>query len=57
MTDFDLLSILNGMLKFEIKDEAILKGVEKMIKDEKINKVNTLTNILYVFAKMEFKVD
>ena len=43
------------MHKAKHRDEQILENVGQMIKDNKITKVNSLTNILYIFARFNYR--
>jgi hypothetical protein len=55
VSDFDILTILNGLLRIGHNDPQTLSSVSSMIKIKKITKVNSLTNILYIFAKFRHR--
>lgn len=53
MNDMDILTILNAMQKHGVKNPSVIKRVNAMVETGKIKKINTLTNLLYAFAKMK----
>ena len=54
LSAFDCLTVLNFALKRKLRDQVLLGSVSKMISDGKITQINTLTNIMYVFAKFNY---
>ena len=54
LSAFDCLTLLNFALKRKMRDQVLLESVCKMICNGKITQINTLTNILYVFAKFNY---
>ena len=56
MSDYHTLTILNLMVKTKLKSNDFVKGIEMRIMEGQIIKINSLTNMLYTFAKLNHKV-
>jgi hypothetical protein len=46
--------MLNSMLKIKLRDVEVLDSTADLVAKGKIANVNTITNILYVFAKFQY---
>ena len=54
LNGYEYLTVLNFALKRNIRDTNLLESVAQQVSRGEIYKINTLTNILYVFAKFNF---
>lgn len=54
MTDHARITVLNSFLKLNYKDTEALDSTAELIASGSITNVNSITNILYIFAKFNY---
>jgi len=55
LSDHQIITVLHTLLSNKKPDINFLNQVGDLIQSNKIQKINSLTNILYVFAKLKYR--